>query len=90
MAAAQLGCAHGRGRSRVGCVLTAADGRDVTATIAADDYPDLRRNSLRSNEWSASAHYHDLTVSVSVLIEEQIIAWLQHVTRAGPLPVETR
>lgn len=62
-----------RDRSRVVCVLTAGDGREVTATIDASDFRDLRRNSSRSPEWNGSAHYHDLAVAVSVLIEEQII-----------------
>jgi hypothetical protein len=62
-----------RGRSRVVCVLTATDGRDVTATIDASDFRDLRGNTSRSRAWNGSASYHDLAVAVSVLIEEQII-----------------
>ncbi len=62
-----------RGRSRVICVLTAADGRNVTATIDASDFRDLHRNSSRSKERNYSDHRLDLAVYVSVLIEEQII-----------------
>jgi len=36
------------GRNRVVCVLTAADGRDVTATIDASDFREPRRGSSRS------------------------------------------
>ena len=68
-----LGYDPERGGSRVKCVLTAADGRDVTATILASDFPSLRRNSSRSKDWNGSDHYHDLAVYVSVLLQEQII-----------------
>lgn len=68
-----LGYDPERGSSRVLCVLTAADGRDVTATIDASDFRSLRRNSSRSKEWNGSDHYHDLAVHVSVLLQEQII-----------------
>ncbi len=62
-----------QGRSRVICVLTDADGREVTATIDAGDFRDLRGNSSRSDAWNGSAHFHDLAVHVSVLLEEQIL-----------------
>jgi hypothetical protein len=68
-----LGYDPEQGGSRVMCVLTTADGRDVTATIEASDLPSLRRNSSRSKEWNGSDHYHDLAVYVSVLLQEQII-----------------
>jgi hypothetical protein len=68
-----LGYDPERGGSRVVCALTAADGRDVTATIDASDFRSLRRNSSRSKDWNGSDHYHDLAVYVSVLLQEQII-----------------
>jgi hypothetical protein len=69
-----LECNPKRGRSRVlRCVLTAPDGRDVTATIYAGDFPGLHRNSSRTKEWNGSDHHHDLAVRVSMLIVEQII-----------------
>ena len=61
-----------RGKSRVVCVLT-ADDKEVTATIDASDFARLRRNSTRTKAWNGSAHYHDLAVKASMLIEEQII-----------------
>lgn len=67
-----LGYDKERGKSRVVCVLT-ADGKEVTATIDASDFPRLRRNSTRTKAWNGSAYYHDLAVHASVLIEEQII-----------------
>jgi hypothetical protein len=68
-----LGYAPGRGRSRIDCVLTAADGREVTATIDARDFPSLHQNSSRSEERNGSDHYHDMAVYASVLLQEQII-----------------
>ncbi|MGH3188952.1 MAG: hypothetical protein ACRDPY_10145 [Streptosporangiaceae bacterium] len=68
-----LGYDQEQGGSRVICVLTTADGRDVTATIDARDFRGLRRHSSRSKEWNGSDHYHDLAVYVSVLFQEQII-----------------
>jgi hypothetical protein len=51
----RLAYAPEQGRSRVICALTAANGRDVTATIEADDFSDLHRNSSRSKAWNGSA-----------------------------------
>ena len=60
------------GESRVVCVL-AADGKRVTATIDASDFPKLRGNATRTKAWNGSDHYHDMAVQASVLIEEQIL-----------------
>lgn len=60
------------GQRRVVCVLT-ADGREVTATIDASDFPRWRANSGRTQVWNGSDRYHDMAVKASVLIEEQII-----------------
>jgi hypothetical protein len=68
-----LGYDPERGGSRVICVLTAPDGRDVTATIDVGDFRSLHRNSSRSKQRNGSDHYHDLAVYVSVLLQEQII-----------------
>ena len=62
------------GKSRVICVL-AADGKEVTATIDASDFPHLRRNSSRTKAWNGSDHYHDMAVHASVLIQEQILTY---------------
>jgi hypothetical protein len=62
------------GRSRVVGVFTGA-GKTVTATIDADDFPDLRDNTSINREWNGSATYHDLAVHLSVLVQEQILTW---------------
>jgi hypothetical protein len=69
----QLGFDPDLGGSRVVCVLTGA-GKTVTATIDADDFPDLRDNTSTSPEWNGSA-YHDLAVQLSTLIQEQVLTW---------------
>lgn len=61
-----------RGKGRVVCVLS-EDGKEVTATIDASDFPRMRRNSTRTTVWNGSMRYHDLAVKASVLIQEQII-----------------
>jgi hypothetical protein len=68
-----LGFDPALGGSRVVCVLAGA-GRTVTATIGADDFPDLRDNASASPEWNSSA-YHDLAVLLSTLIQEQVLTW---------------
>jgi hypothetical protein len=61
----------GLGRSRVICRLYAG-GKEVTATIDADDFPEVRAKRTRSRAWNNS-QYHDAAVLVSVLIQEQIL-----------------
>jgi hypothetical protein len=62
-----------RGRNRVVCVLTAADGRDVTATIDASDFREPRRGSSRSKKRNGPDHRMSTAVYISVLLQEQII-----------------
>ena len=69
----RLGFDPDLGRSRLVCVLTGA-GKTVTATIDADNFPDLRGNTSTSPEWNGSA-YHDLAVLLSTLIQEQVLTW---------------
>jgi|GEM_PF-2157837 len=70
-----LGYDPQRGESLAICVLTATDGRDVTATIDVKDFRGLRRNSSRSPRQNGSDRYHDLAVYVSVLVQEQILTY---------------
>lgn len=51
-----------------------AEGRTVEATIDASDFGRLVRKKSRSRAWNSS-RYRDLTVFVSVLIDEQIVTW---------------
>jgi len=62
-----------RGRSRIVCVLTAPDGRDVTATIDASDFREPRRDSTGGKQRNASDHRPSLASYLSMLLEEQII-----------------
>jgi hypothetical protein len=68
-----LGYDPEQGGSRVMCVLTAADGRDVTATIDAGDFREPRRRPSRGKKRNGSDHRLGLATYISVLIEEQII-----------------
>jgi hypothetical protein len=68
-----LGYDPERGRSRVVCVLTAANGRDVTATIDVGDFREPHRGPSRGKKRNGPDHRRSLAVYMSVLIEEQII-----------------
>jgi hypothetical protein len=68
-----LGYDPKRGRSRIVCVLTAPDGRDVTATIDASDFREPRRNPTLGKKRNASDHRPSFAIYMSVLIQEQII-----------------
>ncbi len=62
------------GHSRVICKL-AAERRTVAAVIDAGDFRKICANNTRSRAWNGSAHYHDMAVLASTLIEEQIVTW---------------
>jgi hypothetical protein len=68
-----LGYDPKRGGSRIVCVLTAPDSRNVTATIDASDFREPRRDSALGKKRNASDHRPSLAAYMSVLIEEQII-----------------
>jgi hypothetical protein len=68
-----LGYDPKRGESRIVCVLTAPDNRDVTATIDASDFREPRRGSSRGKIRNGSDHCPSRAVYMSVLIQEQII-----------------
>ncbi len=61
------------GHRRVVGELYAGD-KNVTVTIDAADFPELRAKRRKSRAWNHSK-YHDIAVLVSVLIQEQILTW---------------
>src|SRR5712691_3892859 len=62
------------GHSRAICKL-AAERKTVAAVIDAGDFRKICANNTRSRAWNGSAHYHDMAVLASTLIEEQIVTW---------------